>query len=119
MAIKGLKFKNPPIVELVCTIQFDFETLNFAIANEFYNLVKESFPIVEEKIPIANLLNNKEQALVRYWFNSPKRDKLLQLQKGKFCFNWRKLDDENNIYPHFENVFEEFSSYWEKLNDIF
>jgi len=52
----------------------------------------------------------------RYWFTTPGSSPLLlQVQENYFALNWRRQDDEP--YPGFDRLVEEFESYLSKFQD--
>jgi uncharacterized protein (TIGR04255 family) len=122
-----LKFKNPPIVELICGIQFQSDRYDFTIVHDFFNRIKSEYPNIEENPPLTfqfdsnsgMMYNYKDNyPLVRYFFINKEKDKLIQLQNGRFLFNWRKDVTTQNIYPNFINVFREFEKNWNILYKI-
>lgn len=50
--------------------------------------------------------------LVRYFFINAQNTKLIQLQDGRFLFNWRRNEGTEIAYPKFEAVFQEFVLQW-------
>jgi uncharacterized protein (TIGR04255 family) len=118
--------KNSPLIELVCGIQYDISTYDFTVENAFYSKVKNSFPEITRNIPLA-LAFDKSSGVVapkpspafqttRYFFINKNNNKLIQLQEGRYLFNWRKQESNQTDYPRFKNVYGEFKSNWETLS---
>lgn len=123
-----IKFTRAPVVELICGIQFDFINNIFPLVSNLYKIVKSDYPTVEEKQPMAVTFDiasfgnvSKEQlkgALIRYWLVSKRGDMLIQLQNNRFFYNWRKNENELNVYPHFEEVYSNFKKFFDTFLDI-
>lgn len=125
-----IRFENPPIIELVCGIQYDIEQYTFILENDFYSRVKNSFPHMEINPPLSLVFDKlsttsskdserKPPFFKRYFFIDENKSKLIQLQEGRYLFNWRKVEGENVIYPTFNNVYKEFYENWKILEDVF
>jgi len=116
-----VKFKNPPINEVV--IGAYFEPTLTAFRSEHIGLLwsrlREDFPKVEQRPPIAGTNHGQETVLTsgdefmvmpRYWFVSEDEITLLQVQKDAFLLNWRRRDSE---YPHYaESLKPSFDEYY-------
>ena len=106
------KFDNPPLVEVVAGIQFErlsnIQTLDFA--DIWTHFGKDKFPVYREMPPLDNvgaLEISNLPPMRRYWFESVKKDALLQLQRDRFIYNWRRPPenmDKPNCYPKYEEV---------------
>ena len=46
----------------------------------------------------------------RFWFLAPKKEELIQFQQDRLLHNWRKVGDQSNEYPRFENMISRFES---------
>ncbi|MEQ8852909.1 TIGR04255 family protein [Gimesia sp.] len=132
------KFKNPPVVETVLTVQFDelqdFKTAHFGM---FYETVKARFPEVidrgrldpvVETFPRGRMPKGAFQFITgdqgpgpqRVWYRQPDNGSMmLQLQPDRFAFNW--AGKEGTEYPHYDSnrpVFiEEFENFSKFVND--
>ena len=124
-----IKFKNPPVNEVVIGAYFDPPLA--ALRNEhigiLWSRLKEEFPIVEQRPPINSPIQSDHDRIVlelsdefvpmpRYWFVSGDEVTLVQIQKDAFLLNWRRGDSE---YPSFdENLkpsFDKFYRIFEKF----
>ena len=118
----AIKFKTPPINELIISTFFNPPLANLRSEHIglFWATIKKDFPIVSQQPPIAggaDIIGPEVFPIPRYWFISEDQINLIQVQKNAFIFNWRR---RNGDYPHFfENlkpafdknfsVFEEFA----------
>jgi uncharacterized protein (TIGR04255 family) len=125
--MKKHSFKNPPINEVACSIQYESQNSDLAPQFEFYEKIKHLYPIVTENPPlpyvydrlsnISSPASPKKIPFARYFFIDSQNSKLIQLQEGRFLFNWRKIDGVS-VYPKFEAVFEEFQQNWKVFLDL-
>lgn len=121
-------FKNPPISEVACSIQYEISDIDFAIQNQFYNKIKDRYPKVTDNPPLPYVYDRfsgfsgtpppRKIPFVRYFFIDTQDSKLIQLQEGRFLFNWRKIEDSGSVYPKFDAVFGEFMQNWKTYSDI-
>ena len=120
-----VRFKNPPINELIIGTYFDPQLL--ALRNEHIGLLwsrlRNEFPTVEQREPLLNpapdgqglivpLPMGNEFFMPRFWFISEDKTNLLQVQKNAFLLNWRRQKTETE-YPHFaEHLKPNFDKYF-------
>jgi uncharacterized protein (TIGR04255 family) len=110
-----MKFKNPPINELVIGVYFNTPLLNLRVEHIglFWHAVRDTFPKVSQTTPIVGqapqaafeLAPGEVYPLPRFWLTSADDTMLVQLQRNAFLLNWRKRDQ---VYPHYETVKTEF-----------
>lgn len=116
-----VSFRYPPVVEVVCGIQFKasvpMSSANFA---EFWREVKSEFPRTEDKPPLPTMQENErapqldpfivqaDDPTPRVWFIDTADTHLLQIQRDRFLLNWKKVDEE---YPRFKTVYQKFRDY--------
>lgn len=110
-----VKFKNPPINELVISLyHLPVVEMRAQHIGIYWNKIRKRYPRCEQQAPI---ILTKEQfnvtetpgelfPLPRFWFHSGPGSMLIQVQRDGFFFNWRK--DNENEYPHYEVVSEQF-----------
>lgn len=95
-------------------------------AGEVWQLFRADYPIVQEKdalppnfetfgVPrpgqITGRVNFVSGALHdRFWFMRQSEDELIQFQQDRLLHNWRKVGDQNNDYPRFENMLQRFNA---------
>lgn len=118
-----LEFSDAPIIEVVCGAQFDGIVFDQQFVFEVYEKIKKDFPIIQQNPPINSVIEkidapNINKALAgfhpRTFFINKDNNKLIQIQPDKVFFNWRKTNNEEQ-YPHFENVFQEFKKTFNML----
>ena len=119
----NVRFKNPPINELVIGAYFDPPLL--ALRSEhiglFWERLRDIFPTVEQREPLSGVaqspgpggvvtISNEFLPMPRYWFVSEDNVNLIQVQKNAFLLNWRSRDTD---YPHFtEHLKPNFDKYY-------
>lgn len=117
-----IDFDNPPLKEVALGLSFNIDEYNFTIESDFYNKVKDTFPSITENNPIImqeeiqEINEGRRQMPVRYYFINKTDDMLLQLQRGKFFFNWKK---DLKTYPHYEEMLKYFNKYFDLLKKVF
>ena len=123
----NVRFKNPPINELVIGAYFDPPVI--ALRSEHIGLLwsrfRSEFPKVEQREPILvgihrhaspEIMANEFPFMPRFWFVSEDETNLIQVQKNAFLLNWRKRKAE---YPHFsEHLKPCFDSYFAVFNEF-
>jgi uncharacterized protein (TIGR04255 family) len=55
----------------------------------------------------------------RFWFLSPNKEDLIQLQQDRLLHNWRKVGDQTNEYPRFERMIVKFENELRVLEEYF
>jgi uncharacterized protein (TIGR04255 family) len=126
------KYENPPVVEVVCGVVF--EPIN-AISTAFFGLLwneyGEDFPTTRDLPPLEQphradvsgqyLQIDLQQAIMptlpRVWFVSEDESRIIQVQRDRFHFNWRKIKQEE-AYPRFPDVYRGFSDKLEKFKNF-
>ena len=115
-------FAAPPLVETSLGIQFDgLPKYTSLAAADFLALLEGEFPIVEEHPPLDptfetfgpadSKLSNPRLEIIqapispRFFFVSPERTELVQLQRDRLFFNWRQTE-RKEIYPRYRYVRE-------------
>ena len=110
------KFEKPPVIEVVCGIQF--EPLTSLLAPHLgvlWERYKQDYPHCREVAPLAPVLERFEglpsvelqlsdtPPLPRTWFIHQDETGIVQVQRDRFLHNWKKVRDEDE-YPHYEKV---------------
>jgi uncharacterized protein (TIGR04255 family) len=119
-------FKRPPVVEVVCGIQFPpivgWLTSHYGL---FWREVKEQYTTSEDQVPLAKLkLSDFDEAeelsvailppLRRVFLIDSSQSYLMQLQQNRFLHNWRRLN-ETDDYPRFEAAYGRFVEQWARF----
>jgi uncharacterized protein (TIGR04255 family) len=112
--VAEVKFKNPPISELVIGVYFEGDLPSFRAEHIglFWNVIRDEFPTVTQQ-PILGQPGALEFTLdqfpmPRFWFEAADGVTLIQVQRNAFMLNWRKRDQ---AYPHYEGVKAAFDRY--------
>jgi len=119
-----VRFKNPPINELVIGAYFDppLRSLRSEHMGLLWSRLRDDFPTVQQQGPLGGpgtgrdaieMLSDEVFPMPRFWFISEDEVNLIQVQKDAFLFNWRKRETE---YPHFA---EHLKPRFDKYYDIF
>jgi len=115
------EYANPPIAEVVIGAQF--QTINDMMAPHLWKIWerfgKDNFPGIEERENLAKIgskpgfvFNYPNYELPRHWFVNHDESLLIQLQRDRFIFNWRKLDNCPSEYHRYHNIKEDFYKYF-------
>ncbi|MCC6466433.1 MAG: TIGR04255 family protein [Planctomycetes bacterium] len=119
-------YKNPPVVEVVCGVSFDrlrkflvhhVGLLWSQLAQDFTEIGEQpNLPRIFEGFdnePRVNVELMQIQDWPRAQFAQPNGGDIIQVQRDRFLYNWRKRASE--AYPRYEAVFGRF---WAKLNQF-
>ena len=112
-------FLNPPLIEVVCGVQFEapsFSSIHFGL---YANHVCRRFKyIAPERSPLSTSDSfgiSELPPLRRVWYESIEDSGLIQLQSNRFLYNWRRKDQEE--YPRFTRIFPAFEKEWEVFRE--
>lgn len=116
-------YKKPPVVEVVCGVLFDeTKALKAPHLGQLWSMIRSEFPSIEEQpllssvvevfgpVPPPTIEITGVPPLTRVWFINKGGDRLIQMQRDRFLFNWRRLKADEP-YPHFESVYADFTKY--------
>lgn len=119
----NLSFEDPPLKEVSFSVQFEpIKGFHIGFVGLAWNVFKGRYPEVEtadelaheiEKFGVISRRPPGLQLLERFpvprvMFISSDKQYLIQIQKDRFVFNWRKLFDEGIQYPRYPNLKERF-----------
>lgn len=115
-----IKFKNPPVNELIISTYFNpiLQNLRSEHVGLFWSTLKDQFPFIAQNVPVGNLeliAGLEVFPMPRFWLTSHDDTTLIQIQKNAFMFNWRKRDLE---YPHFDSLKVAFDGYYTQFTDF-
>ena len=121
----SLKYKNPPINELVIGVYFDRDIMSLRpeYIGVFWNRYRYGFPTITQQPPlmrpinvfVANFPVIEFSTMPRYWLESTNGATLVQIQGNAFLVNWRRRNTE---YPHFEAVKDFFDASRRNFSDF-
>ncbi len=115
------EYENPPLTEVICGVTFkpldNFISAHFGL---LWTKYQPDFPTINEVPPLASLVELfEEQALEvemrltdapplpREMFVSRDENNIIQVQRERFIFNWRKARFEDS-YPRYTSVIQSF-----------
>jgi uncharacterized protein (TIGR04255 family) len=127
-------FKDPPLAEVVCGIQFrpltEFQAPHYGI---FWEQIRKDFPRCRTVTPLAAGQDLQLQAnepteitlqvlanapdMPRVWFISNDDTYLVQLQPDRLLLNWRE-GPARAPYPRFETIIGRFQKIYETFNEF-
>ena len=129
---KKLDFAKPPVDEVVLSVLF--KPLNGFLAPHlgalWQEFKKDQFARIVER-PLVNptieiFPNQGEETefeisnvppFPRTWFIHEGESKILQVQRDRFTFNWRRTDSDQK-YPGFSAIFESFEGFYNRFGEI-
>lgn len=120
--------KNPPVIELVLSVQFEPIKFSSGIFAEIWKSAFSNFQFVEDAIAVEDHFENFERnepkpsvfklmavdsVVPRFVLSNPEGDRLIQFQSTRFFCNWRKKEGlEYPDYEEFSGWFIEQFSLW-------
>ncbi len=124
MTVEHPHFEEPPIIEVVCSVEFEpIEKFQSAHFGDYWARIRADFPDTQDVAPVDRMSDSQEDTITlhfktspplpRVWFVGKSKHELIQLQDNRFMYNWRKLDMDDGKYPRFNVVFETFKKRWD------
>ena len=127
-----LDFGRPPVDEVVLSVLF--KSLDGLLAPHlgeiWHELKKEEFLGIAEQPPVMptmeNFSNPNQETelhfgnvpnLARIWFIHKDDNQIIQVQRDRFTFNWRKTEP-NQKYLGFSAILEKFEEYYNRFGGI-
>ena len=127
-----LDFARPPVDEVVLSVLF--KSLNELLAPHlgeiWQEFKKDGFeriaeqplvPPIVEKFPApigeAKLHIGNVPKLARIWFVDKDDSRLIQVQRDRFTFNWRKTE-ASPTYPGFSDIFADFEGFYNRFRQV-
>jgi len=128
-----VKYKNPPVVETVLSVQFN-PLPNFGAGQlgsywkelgvDWPNVadapavdpVFERFELAKTWEPAALNVKFSQQVDVRLQIRNVAKDRMIQVQNGRFFYNWLGTADVD--YPSYQSVRPEFDEQWSKFREF-
>lgn len=117
-----IKFKNPPINELVIALyHLPIMELKAQHIGVYWDRIRGRYSeCAQQQLLITNPSDpqpfleapGEVFPLPRFWFSNPTHPRLLQIQRNAFILNWRRRI--TNEYPHYETVIKNF---WIEFDD--
>lgn len=118
---KIIDFENPPVIEVVCGIQFNrLDKMQVKHIGLLWELFKDHYPGFEQKSPLLATIERWDEKgreinvnltdvppLPRIWLLNEDETEIIQIQQDRFIFNWKKNQKEEK-YPNYSYVFATF-----------
>ncbi len=118
-----IQFNNPPVVEVVCGVQFnELNKLYAPHLGLYWEQIRKEFPKIDEVAPIDPKIEGfgptqtmafgfaDRPPLPRTWFISGNELNLIQVQRDRFLYNWKRDHDDDVKYPSYDKVIVEFEN---------
>ena len=127
-----MKYKNPPVVETVLSVQFN-PLRNFGAGQlgAYWTQLGSDWPYVVDAPTVEQVFERFEPATVweqtafvkfsskidvRLQIRNRAKDRMIQVQNGRFFYNWLKAPDSE--YPSYDSVRPAFDEHWEKFREF-
>ena len=127
-----MKYKNPPVVETVLSVQFSpLANLGVGLLGSYWKELGSGWPHVTDAHAVAPVFERFESAKtwelselsvkfsqqvdVRLQIRNAVKDRMIQVQNGRFFYNW--LETSVVEYPSYEAVRPEFDGHWDKFRE--
>jgi uncharacterized protein (TIGR04255 family) len=101
-------FRKPPINEVVCGLRFQpIEALLIPHVGLYWGSIRKDFPRCEHAAPLGIGEGVTDSAtglpLPRVWLINAAQDRLIQIQRDVFFYNWRRRE-EKAAYPRYNSI---------------
>jgi uncharacterized protein (TIGR04255 family) len=121
------EYEKPPVTEVVCGILF--KTIEALLVPHFgmlWERFKPEYPGCQELAPIAPTIERFGELaqaelqlsdippLPRIWFLHDNNNEIIQVQRDRFLYNWRKTEPEDE-YPRYRSVIRKFQTHLSKF----
>jgi uncharacterized protein (TIGR04255 family) len=126
---RHVNFDKPPVVEVVCGVVFrPLSALKSAHIGSLWQRFMEDFPNTDDHAalpapppagpqPGLVISLGPPSELPRVSFLSDDGCRMIQVQRNRFHYNWRRKDDANE-YPRFPSVFAEFKKRYSTFDEF-
>jgi uncharacterized protein (TIGR04255 family) len=125
-------YAKPPVIEVVWSVQFaELRWLLAAHTGLFWQRIRDRYPDCQEQAPLAHVVEQEAlfapavqqmqmlsaPPLSRQWYISGSGNELVQLQRDRFCCNWRQVR-RGDAYPRYAHMRDAFESNWRTFCDF-
>ena len=123
-------FNEPPVIETVLGLQFDsLESFSIPHFGLYWFKILADYPKFNVQPPLTHVVEqfgeetrkpySIEMGLapfpeLRCWFVNDTENRLIQIQKDRFIYNWRKIK-ETEEYPHYDYLKPKFIEEWNRF----
>lgn len=121
-------YNKPPVIETVLSIQFaPIQGLSIPHLGLYWAKIRQNYPHAEIRPPLGQTkeeftsrtrkradlgLEMVTEPSLRCWFTHSDMNQLIQVQKDRFIYNWKK-SKETETYPRYEKIKERCLLEWE------
>lgn len=128
------EFSNPPVSEVAISVEFHpLNSFKVGHAGRFWAEVADRFPKSDTQLPLASQperfgpdawrqanmqIEFADPSAMRHWFIAEDDHYLIQVQRDRFIFNWRKLTPDTpyprydkSLRPRFLEEYERFADF--------
>lgn len=105
------EYKKPPVIEVVCGLAFEkIKQFRGNHIGLFWQNIRDEFPDCEHAQRMEfNPQEDFAKSLPRMWFVNQQKNRLIQLEDGRFYYNWRSIEKDED-YPRYSTIIEAFKS---------
>jgi len=125
------EYENPPLIEVVCGVVFQpIQSLLTPYIGLLWEKFRRDYPDCRELPPLTPSLELYENLpseltlelsdippLPRVWFVDAEGNGIIQVQRDRFLYNWRKVNSHNS-YPKYTQVFGQFQKHLSTFNQF-
>lgn len=122
-------YDQPPVTEVVCSVLFNsLDALLSPHIGLLWQRFQPDYPFCNDVVPLApkvEVFNNQIietqltlsdiPPLPRVWFISSDDTRVIQIQRDRLIYNWRKAS-LNSEYPRYESVIKGFQDHLNSFN---
>ncbi len=105
------EYEHPPLIEVVFGVSFEpYRQWMIPHVGAFWTRHAEKFPKCEHApLMVGTIVDDPATGLPipRVWLINDNDDRLIQLQAGRFLFNWRARE-KGGAYPRYEELSKSF-----------
>ena len=120
------EFERPPLIEVVCGLQFHPLALRTVHVGDFWQAMRDRYPLFEDHPPLASIFDDRDGGvrleqedlqddkppLRRVFFVDETKNFLLQIGTSRFLANWRRLPGSDAPYPRFDAAYARLAEGW-------
>ena len=127
------RFDAPPVIETALGVEFSgLDNWGVPHFGLFWEHIRNRFPKWDVKAPLDSHIENLDNSDaksgspiriltepdLRCWFIGEDEKTLVQIQKNRFIYHWRKTKAEDR-YPHYnDTVRPAFEEVWKEFNNF-
>lgn len=105
-------YRNPPLTEVACGLKFQpLEKLTIPHVGVFWESLRKDFPNVQHAAPLGvdegTIDRTTNLPVPRIWLINKADDRLLQIQRNMFFYNWRRRQ-ASKPYPRYPSIVKQF-----------